>query len=118
MSADAEQHNCCCLQDIFVGAWQQADPAIDQVPFTFPPAHGPTNTGRCKSTQRAFLGAFKNKGSRQNGQQFAASRGHGRGFNPREAKLQPRAAKPPKGIKQPKGGVSAAEYAKALEDGL
>lgn len=114
------------MQDIFVGAWQQANPDIDQVPFTFPPVYGPSKLGKGKKAQR---GAFKNKGPRTNGGQYARGEQHGRGFMVHEsdAKLLPRQPKPPKDkrSKQMKGkqrgakcGVSAAEYAKALDQEL
>lgn len=114
------------MQDIFVGAWQQANPDIDQVPFTFPPVYGPSKLGKGKKAER---GAFKNKGPRTNGGQYARGKQHGRGFMVHEsdAKLLPCQPKPPKQqhLKYVKGkqrdarsGVSAAEYAKALDQEL
>lgn len=110
------------VQDLFVGAWQQADPAIDQVPFTFPPVHGPSKQGQGKKAKR---GAF-NKGIRQNGRQFARTRGCGRGFIAREATLLPQESKASKDKSRrlqdqrpaARRAVSAAEYAMALDEEL
>ncbi len=111
------------MQDLFAGAWQQADPEIDQVPFTFPPVHGPSKMGRGK---RAKRGIFRGRGApRQNGGQAARGRGQGRGFIQHPAKLLPKPAKPPKVRHNyvppqlaPRRGVSAADYASALDQGL
>lgn len=114
------------LQDSFVGAWQQADPAIDQVPFTFPPVHGPSKLGKGK---KARIGAFRNRGARPNGNQYARDKQRGRGFMVHEAdaKLLPRPPKPPKEKhlnymkgkqRDARSGVSPAEYAKALDQEL
>lgn len=113
------------MQDIFVGAWQQASPDIDQVPFTFPPVHGPSRLGRGKKAKR---GAFKNRGPRANGRRYARAKEQGRGFmvHAASAKLLPCQPKPSKGKlkqlqhKQPavRSAVSAAEYAKALDQEL
>ncbi|KAL0044761.1 hypothetical protein WJX82_008644 [Trebouxia sp. C0006] len=110
-------------QDLFAGAWQQADPEIDQVPFTFPPVHGPSKMGRGK---RAKRGIFRGRGApRQNGGQAARGRGQGRAFIQHPAKLLPKPAKPSK-VRHtyvppepaPRRGVSAADYAQALDQGL
>ena len=109
------------LQDLFAGAWQQADPEVDQVPFTFPPVHGPSRMGK-----RAKRGVFGGRGGpRQNGSQAARGRGQGRGFAEHPAKLLPKPTKPPKTRQnfvppQPetRRGVSAADYAQALDQGL
>ena len=116
----------CRLQDIFVGAWQQAKPNIDQVPFTFPPVSCPSKLGRGKKTQK---GAFKNKGPRTNGGQYdrLKQRGHGFMMHEADAKFLLHQPKPPKEkhLKHVKGrkldarsGVSAVEYAKALDQEL
>ncbi|KAL0032885.1 hypothetical protein WJX77_004910 [Trebouxia sp. C0004] len=110
-------------QDLFAGAWQQADPDIDQVPFTFPPVQGPSKMGRGK---RAKRGIFRGRGApRQNGGQAARVRGQGRGFVQHPAKLLPETAKPSKVRHNyvppqpaPRRGVSAADYASALDQGL
>ena len=68
------QKGCVLMQDLIAGACQQADPDIDQVPFTFPPVHGPTKMGRGK---RAKRGIFTDTGApRHNGGQAARGRGH------------------------------------------
>ncbi len=111
------------MQDLFAGAWQQADPEIDQVPYTFPPVHGPSKMGRGR---RARRGIFRGRGKpRQNGGQAAGSMGRGRGFAEHHKKLLPRPPKPPKGRghwappqPMPKRGVSTADYAMALDQEL
>ncbi|DBA66882.1 TPA: hypothetical protein ACH3X2_002010 [Trebouxia sp. C0005] len=110
-------------QDLFAGAWQQADPDIDQVPFTFPPVHGPSKMGRGQLAKR---GNFQGRGApRQNGGQAARGRGQGRGFIQHPAQLLPESAKPSKARHNyvplqpaPRRGVSAADYASALDQGL
>ncbi|KAL0039457.1 hypothetical protein WJX79_008968 [Trebouxia sp. C0005] len=110
-------------QDLFAGAWQQADPDIDQVPFTFPPVHGPSKMGRGQLAKR---GNFQCRGApRQNGGQAARGRGQGRGFIQHPAQLLPESAKPSKARHNyvplqpaPRRGVSAADYASALDQGL
>lgn len=107
----------CWVQDLFVGAWQQANPDIDQVPFTFPPVYGPSKLGRGKKAQ---MGAFKNKGPRTNGGQYARLKQHGRGFMVHEAnmKLPPPKKMHAKSVKGKQHGVSTAEYAMALDQEL
>lgn len=46
-----------------MGAWQQADPAVDQVPYTFPPALAST-AGKAPAKAPAKATAKANKGKK------------------------------------------------------
>ena len=113
----------CFVQDLFAGAWQQADPAIDQVPYTFPPVHGPAKMGKGKKSKK---GVFKGKGkAHKNGGQAARGMEEGQGFIEHPQKLLPCPPKPPRARDQwvlpepmPRRGVSATDYAAALDQEL
>ena len=120
------------LQDLFVGAWQQADPAVDQVPYTFPPLI-PANLGKAQSKSskpKKAQGKGKAKGlaqaqgrpPRQSAQGQVNKLQKGPGQNAAQGQALAAAAvaddSVPAQLAPRWTGVSAADYAQALYEDI
>ena len=108
------------MQDLFAGAWQQADPEVDQVPYTFPPADGASKMGRGRKATR---GSFRGRGQpRQNSGRAIHGKAQGRGICKHPLAMPPRLPQksvpfvPP--VPATRQRVSAADYAAAIEGEL
>lgn len=104
------------LQDLFVGAWQQADPAVDQVPYTFPPVLA-ANPGKVQP--KANKKAKKSKSNLPRLPKATQRHKTGQDSTPVVQTGEAAAcAKQQTAGKAKAVGVSAADYAQALYEDL
>lgn len=105
-----------------MGAWQQADPAVDQVPYTFPPVLASTAGNaqpKAKSKARKSKAPVLRK-TRQAAQPRAKQM-HNTAHLPPSGPVSSKAAaaeQPPTAFQARGVGVSTADYAQALYEDL
>lgn len=113
---------CTVVQDLFVGAWQQADPAVDQVPYTFPPVLASVAgkaQPKAKSKGKKSKAPLIRKTSQATKPKAKPMHDAGHLLPPQSVSTQHAAAEKLPTAVQAKGvGVSAAEYAQALYEDL
>lgn len=117
----ANVHALTHLQDLFVGAWQQADPAVDQVPYTFPPVLASHAGKALPKANKAKKG--KAQSHRQTGSKAVPKpqQVHKPGHSSAPALVAAEPIEQEKQISAAKAkvvGPSAAEYAQALYEDL